>query len=1049
MTPDKFEIEIKTLIAEDNFDAARALLAEYAEPVPEALRSQPFRSPVAFRGSVDTLTTHREADMAINVFTGLSRAIRNGEFKRRIRQDPDQLRVVEEGDSWFQYPALLDEVIDNVVQEFAVYSLSAPGDTAEEMALHSEHVAKIRKYKPDVFMLSMGGNDVLGEGRFVHLLNNHFDGATVDDLIHHAQVDAVLGQLMGHYRTMLTRAFEARPNMRIFLHGYANALPREDGKWLGRALESKGISLKTGKEIVARLLDRLNNELAAIAAADPRIEFFDLRGLIKDHYGAWHDELHLKNKGYSDAAAPMIERLRYLARLTSAVSGSREAIGVTWQNRRPADEDDPMLIHRLEARSRQAMPDIPVTCDPFDRHCQDVAQAQQDLAQLEREFDQPENKEVIEARLRYSLDPRVASYEALIGTNDLDEQYVTELAFDAGQAVARIHVRTPEGGSGFGTGFLIGGNLLMTNNHVLPTRETARLSFATFNYQFDKQHVVRTPVHYHITGDVFLTSQANDYTIVSVAPLDRDGQTALSGFGHIPMLPRSGKALKREYVSIIQHPGGDYKKVALRNNLVVGRARQFIYYATDTNKGSSGSPVFNIEWQLVALHHMAIPDRNDPTKYEANRGVRVSAIIEDIATQRASGVVDADRIDSILQDIRRRDTALTQPAPVVVEPQEVAEEGDAESWAEEIDREGALARADEPEATRPQLSASAAYWPNSPRNAPDTWHLPAEFADTAFTLTPRVLEGLVSASHFQPHDGAHDRVIIALRGCRIADGRARAEDVASVRLIPATVNHEAFRCLIGCWDRRQGRLSVYTASTVPRRTGMKRYYDRVNFNRGGARCNMLPTGCYEYCVGTHVSARNGGIKFVLRLGNGPLPQDASQVTVLRTVNDLCYGTRDIWDRTRPADNIHPAFLSSSFSSLGCLTLPGTQAGQGASHTTGTGDWRRFRQAAGFDGENYRSRYDLVLVTGHEASAMAAAQAGMIDPASLTCLRHGSQGPAVKALQAALGLTRDGDFASGTKLALVNRQLRDLGFATGGFSPEMAQLMRIDGLSEVA
>ena len=54
---------------------------------------------------------------------------------------------------------------------------------------------------------------------------------------------------------------------------------------------------------------------------------------------------------------------------------------------------------------------------------------------------------------------------------------------------------------------------------------------------------------------------------------------------------------------IIQHPGGGPKQIALAHNLVTFVNHQFVHYLTDTMPGSSGSPVFNEAWQVIALHH--------------------------------------------------------------------------------------------------------------------------------------------------------------------------------------------------------------------------------------------------------------------------------------------------------------------------------------------------------------------------------------------------------------------------------------------------------------
>ena len=55
-------------------------------------------------------------------------------------------------------------------------------------------------------------------------------------------------------------------------------------------------------------------------------------------------------------------------------------------------------------------------------------------------------------------------------------------------------------------------------------------------------------------------------------------------------------------MNIIQHPEGRSKKIAIRNNLVTHSTETELRYFTDTMGGSSGAPVFNDSWEVVALH---------------------------------------------------------------------------------------------------------------------------------------------------------------------------------------------------------------------------------------------------------------------------------------------------------------------------------------------------------------------------------------------------------------------------------------------------------------
>ena len=60
---------------------------------------------------------------------------------------------------------------------------------------------------------------------------------------------------------------------------------------------------------------------------------------------------------------------------------------------------------------------------------------------------------------------------------------------------------------------------------------------------------------------------------------------------------------QNDFVNIIQHPEGKMKQISLYHNIVTNTNERVVQYLTDTLKGSSGSPVFNSDWEVVALHH--------------------------------------------------------------------------------------------------------------------------------------------------------------------------------------------------------------------------------------------------------------------------------------------------------------------------------------------------------------------------------------------------------------------------------------------------------------
>jgi hypothetical protein len=85
-------------------------------------------------------------------------------------------------------------------------------------------------------------------------------------------------------------------------------------------------------------------------------------------------------------------------------------------------------------------------------------------------------------------------------------------------------------------------------------------------------------------------------------------------------------------VSIIQHPMGGLKQVCLTDNKVAAVFGNLVQYSTDTEPGSSGSPVFDQNWQIVALHHRGGNlEGPDGTKYFSNEGISIAAVYRDAA----------------------------------------------------------------------------------------------------------------------------------------------------------------------------------------------------------------------------------------------------------------------------------------------------------------------------------------------------------------------------------------------------------------------------------
>lgn len=250
------------------------------------------------------------------------------------------------------------------------------------------------------------------------------------------------------------------------------------------------------------------------------------------------------------------------------------------------------------------------------------------------------------------------AFERTIGENDSVYSNFVELIRNAKRKVGRIAIRNGNRNVGFATGFMVADNLMLTNWHVFKTIEDVADSEIQFFYELDTLGNPGTPISFKLQSEIFYHSNEElDYCFVAVNSSDISGKSSLSSIGYIFLDPALGKLgdEEKEKLNIIHHPDGDYMQLSIRENLFVKITQTSIWYETDTAPGSSGSPVFNDQWQVVALHHMGVARKNEAGEYidkdgkvipklngkidsskvvwDANEGIRISVILKDILTK--------------------------------------------------------------------------------------------------------------------------------------------------------------------------------------------------------------------------------------------------------------------------------------------------------------------------------------------------------------------------------------------------------------------------------
>jgi len=205
--------------------------------------------------------------------------------------------------------------------------------------------------------------------------------------------------------------------------------------------------------------------------------------------------------------------------------------------------------------------------------------------------------------------------ERVLGRNDLlPVNFLYRGAF-AARTVCRIWVGDLFGTNGsWGTGFLVSPRLLITNHHVIHSADEATRASAQFGYEMNANGRIQDGKTFQLMPqEAFMTDPELDFTLVAIAEQSENSNAILSDYGFLRLDPTLHKVEPEEFVTVIQHPDGQPKQIAIRENKVlqIGDEQDdlkdnFLWYASDTAPGSSGSPVLNDNWQVVAIHHRSV-----------------------------------------------------------------------------------------------------------------------------------------------------------------------------------------------------------------------------------------------------------------------------------------------------------------------------------------------------------------------------------------------------------------------------------------------------------
>jgi hypothetical protein len=224
--------------------------------------------------------------------------------------------------------------------------------------------------------------------------------------------------------------------------------------------------------------------------------------------------------------------------------------------------------------------------------------------------------------------------------------------------VCRVEIDM-DSGKVYGTGFLVGPDLLMTNYHVIepllsngPVQARPEQVILRFDYKrLAGRTVINAGAEHRLAQGEWLVDAAVyaadyenpgrdelDYALLRLA--DAPGRMPVGGWTEPGAEPRGWIDLPLERVEfepgsplyIAQHPQGDALKLAIDTDAIidVNKEGNMVRYRTNTLPGSSGSPCFDSNWRLVALHHSGDPTSPNP---RFNAGTPIDAIVGRLRTR--------------------------------------------------------------------------------------------------------------------------------------------------------------------------------------------------------------------------------------------------------------------------------------------------------------------------------------------------------------------------------------------------------------------------------
>jgi hypothetical protein len=122
---------------------------------------------------IETSNANTGAMGALNRYsTGRRQQLARKRLSKR-KEDDGSIKIFVEGDSWYQFPVFIRDIVDWLKRnkKFIILSDAYGGDWITNMIYEEKYIPGLSTYAPDIFLLSGGGNDIVGNHRLGILID--------------------------------------------------------------------------------------------------------------------------------------------------------------------------------------------------------------------------------------------------------------------------------------------------------------------------------------------------------------------------------------------------------------------------------------------------------------------------------------------------------------------------------------------------------------------------------------------------------------------------------------------------------------------------------------------------------------------------------------------------------------------------------------------------------------------------------------------------------------------------------------------------------------